>query len=36
VFEKLLVDDGILIHKYWLTVDQQHQKSDSRSAPWIR
>ena len=26
VFEKLLVDDGILIHKYWLTVDQQHQE----------
>ena len=26
VFEKLLVDDGILIHKYWLTVDQEHQE----------
>ena len=22
VFEKMLVDDGILLHKYWLTVDQ--------------
>ena len=26
VFEKLLVDDGILIFKYWLTVDQAQQE----------
>lgn len=26
VFEKMLVDDGILLHKYWLTVDQQYQE----------
>lgn len=26
VFEKLLVDDGILLFKYWLTVDQQEQE----------
>ena len=26
VFEKLLVDDGILLFKYWLTVDQQQQE----------
>jgi len=26
LFEKMLVDDGILFHKYWLTVDQQHQE----------
>jgi len=26
VFEKLLVDDGILLFKYWLTVDQVHQE----------
>jgi polyphosphate kinase 2 len=26
VFEKMLVDEGILLHKYWLTVDQQHQE----------
>ena len=26
VFEKLLVDDGILLLKYWLTVDQAHQE----------
>lgn len=26
VFEKMLVDDGILLHKYWLTVDQEHQE----------
>jgi polyphosphate kinase len=25
-FEKLLVDDGILLFKYWLTVDQHHQE----------
>ena len=25
-FEKLLVDDGILLFKYWLTVDQQRQE----------
>ncbi|MBY0236766.1 MAG: polyphosphate kinase 2, partial [Burkholderiaceae bacterium] len=25
-FEKLLVDDGILLFKYWLTVDQQQQE----------
>ena len=26
VFEKLLVDDGILLFKYWLTVDQEQQE----------
>jgi polyphosphate kinase 2 len=26
VFEKMLVDDGILLHKYWLTVDQDKQE----------
>ena len=26
VFEQLLVDDGILLFKYWLTVDQEHQE----------
>ena len=26
VFEKLLVDDGILLFKYWLTVDQEEQE----------
>lgn len=26
VFEKLLVDDGILLFKYWLAVDQVHQE----------
>lgn len=26
VFEKLLVDDGILLFKYWLTVDQHFQE----------
>ncbi|MBG6080191.1 polyphosphate kinase 2 [Rubrivivax gelatinosus] len=26
VFEKLLVDDGILLLKYWLTVDQERQE----------
>jgi len=26
VFEKLLVDDGILLFKYWLAVDQIHQE----------
>lgn len=26
VFEKLLVDDGILLFKYWLAVDQKHQE----------
>ena len=26
VFEKLLIDEGILLHKYWLTVDQEHQE----------
>ena len=27
VFEQLLVDDGILLFKYWLTVDQQEQEA---------
>ncbi|HJV69514.1 polyphosphate kinase 2 [Ideonella sp.] len=27
VFEKLLVDDGILLFKYWLTVDQKQQEA---------
>jgi polyphosphate kinase 2 len=26
VFERMLVDDGILLHKYWLTVDQKRQE----------
>ena len=26
LFEKMLVDDGILLHKYWLTVDQERQE----------
>ena len=26
VFEKLMVDDGILLFKYWLTVDQEEQE----------
>jgi polyphosphate kinase 2 len=26
VFEKLLVDDGVLLFKYWLAVDQVHQE----------
>jgi polyphosphate kinase 2 len=26
VFEKMLVDDGMLLLKYWLTVDQQYQE----------
>jgi polyphosphate kinase 2 len=26
VFERMLVDDGILLVKYWLTVDQKHQE----------
>ena len=26
VFEKMLVDDGILLFKYWLSVDQQYQE----------
>jgi polyphosphate kinase 2 (PPK2 family) len=26
VFEKLLVDDGMLLFKYWLTVDQAQQE----------
>jgi polyphosphate kinase 2 len=30
VFEKLLVDDGILLFKYWLTVDQAQQEARFR------
>jgi polyphosphate kinase 2 len=26
VFEKMLVDDGVLLYKYWLTVDQAQQE----------
>jgi polyphosphate kinase len=26
IFERLLVDDGVLLFKYWLTVDQAHQE----------
>jgi polyphosphate kinase 2 len=26
IFEKMLVEDGMLLHKYWLTVDQQWQE----------
>ena len=31
VFEKMLVDEGIVLHKYWSPVDQSCRKSDSRS-----
>jgi polyphosphate kinase len=27
VFERMLIDDGILIVKYWLSVDQEHQEA---------
>jgi polyphosphate kinase 2 len=27
VFEKMLVEDGILLHKYWLSVDQREQEA---------
>lgn len=27
MFEQMLVDDGILLLKYWLTVDQEHQEA---------
>ena len=27
VFEQLLVDDGVLLFKYWLTVDQEQQEA---------
>jgi len=30
VFEKMLVDDGILLFKYWLTVDQAQQEARFR------
>ena len=30
VFERLLVDDGILLFKYWLTVDQAYQEERFR------
>lgn len=30
VFERLLVDDGILLVKYWLTTDQEHQEERLR------
>ena len=36
VFEKLLVDDGVLLFKYWLTVDQAEQEqrfAERRSDP---
>jgi polyphosphate kinase 2 len=36
VFEKLLVDDGILLFKYWLAVDQEEQEqrfADRREDP---
>ncbi|SEK77457.1 polyphosphate kinase 2, PA0141 family [Roseateles sp. YR242] len=26
IFERMLVDDGLLLFKYWLTVDQAHQE----------
>jgi polyphosphate kinase 2 len=38
-FEKLLVDDGILLFKYWLTVDQAEQEArfaDRRDEPLKR
>ena len=30
VFEKLLIDDGVLLFKYWLTVDQAQQEARFR------
>ena len=30
VFERLLVDDGILLFKYWLTTDQEQQEERLR------
>jgi polyphosphate kinase 2 len=27
VFERMLIDDGILLHKYWLSVDQAQQEA---------
>ena len=36
VFEKLLVNDGILLYKYWLAVDQVTRRSASPSAQPIR
>lgn len=30
VFEKMLVDEGILLYKYWLAVDQHHQEERFR------
>ena len=36
VFEQLLVDDDILLFKYWLTVDQDSRKNDSPNAWPIR
>jgi polyphosphate kinase 2 (PPK2 family) len=33
VFEKMLVDDGILLFKYWLTVDQAAAGGALRRAP---
>ena len=39
VFEKMLVDDGILLFKYWLTVDQAQQEeriSERQSHPLKR
>ena len=39
VFEKLLVDDGILLFKYWLTVDQAEQErrfAERRDDPFKR
>jgi polyphosphate kinase 2 (PPK2 family) len=38
-FEKLLVDDGLLLFKYWLTVDQAQQEerfAERRDAPLKR
>jgi polyphosphate kinase 2 (PPK2 family) len=32
ILEKMLVDDGILLFKYWLTVDQDEQENASVSA----
>ena len=26
IFERMLIDDGILLYKYWLAVDQKHQE----------
>jgi hypothetical protein len=36
VFERMLVDDGVLLFKYWLSVDQAEQEERWPSGPPIR